>query len=79
MAVGKQIVGKFSGWPSAQLRKEKQELEDRVQKVIELHKTVIDFDVSGEEVEHCDECGYIGTNELDDYCPTVRILRGWPL
>lgn len=46
----------------------------RIEKAIGLHRRVIDFDVSGEEVEHCEECGHISGEPPDDECPTVRAL-----
>ncbi len=51
--------------------------EAQVQAVRELHCLTVDV-VDGprgpEDVEHCQECGYIGVDA--EPCPTIRILDG---
>ena len=51
--------------------------EAQIQAVRELHCLTVDV-VDGpggpEDVEHCQECGYIGVDA--EPCPTIRILDG---
>ena len=56
------------------LQAEVADLRAQVQRVRELHRVVIDFAVNGEEVEHCEECGYVGVD--GEECPTVQALDG---
>jgi len=46
--------------------------ENAIANVRDLHRVVIDFAASGEEVEHCEECGYVGVDGED--CPTLKAL-----
>ena len=54
-----------------------QTAEAQIQAVRELHCLTVDV-VDGpggpEDVEHCQECGYIGVDA--EPCPTIRILDG---
>lgn len=51
------------------------ERDRRIEKALRLHRMVVDFDASGEEIEHCYECGHIAGEPPEDVCNTERLLR----